>query len=679
MIAVLKGCRVFYTGGEGRREELGYEKDGRFSTDGVGATVFSRRVAGCTVIAAGARRSSGTFDPENALSVVFPDKKRAFVADAMRGEFWCEPSFGERFSQVPERTQMLLFKDKNLWRLYWPLCGSAYTSSLAGVPEGLELRIFSLASGLSEVGVEPYLLCAGGRDPFLLVKKAARAIEKITCGRVLTSEKKKYPDIFEYLGWCSWDALQIRVSEKGLVEKAREFKDKKIPVRWCIIDDMWGHVRGLNELPPDIGFNDMVKAMHRSSLYRLGADPERFPNGLSGAVSALHDEGLGVGVWYPATGYWRGIDPDGPLAEELRDILVRLPDGRLVPEPVPGKIEKWHAAMQDLIASAGADFVKVDNQSHYRNFFKGYVYPVGEAAGAEMRAIEKCARERFGGAIINCMGMTNECMQNRATGSVCRCSNDFLPENRPWFARHILQCSFNSLFQGQFHRCDWDMWWTDDAQAEKNAICRAISGGPVYVSDRIGRSRPEILKPLVFSDGRILRADGQAVPTADCLLSDPRTSSAPLKIFNRAGNCGAVAVFNISSDGRRQTGTLSPSDAGLPGGRYLVLEQLSGDSFLLEKGESIGLKLRDNDDFRLYLFYPAERERFALGLVDKRLAPKSVLNETGSGCSLYEGGLLGLYGVPEIKTDLRERVRGEKQGEIFLFRLEKEEKEIYYL
>ena len=32
------------------------------------------------------------------------------------------------------------------------------------------------------------------------------------------------------------------------------------------------------------------------------------------------------------------------------------------------------------------------------------------------------------------------------------------------------------------------MWWSDDGQATKNAVLRAMSGGPVYMSDKLGRS-----------------------------------------------------------------------------------------------------------------------------------------------------------------------------------------------
>lgn len=64
----------------------------------------------------------------------------------------------------------------------------------------------------------------------------------------------------------------------------------------------------------------------------------------------------------------------------------------------------------------------------------------------------------------------------------------------------------------------WDMWWTDDGQAEKNSILRAISGEPIYVSDQIGRSRRDLLMSLILEDGHILRCDRPGVPNVSLIL-----------------------------------------------------------------------------------------------------------------------------------------------------------------
>jgi hypothetical protein len=74
------------------------------------------------------------------------------------------------------------------------------------------------------------------------------------------------------------------------------------------------------------------------------------------------------------------------------------------------------------------------------------------------------------------MGMGSEDMFNRPWSAVSRCSDDFQPEDRAWFIRHILMCSYNGLIQGQYFIGDWDMWWTDDDQAQEKIAfpCRVF-------------------------------------------------------------------------------------------------------------------------------------------------------------------------------------------------------------
>jgi hypothetical protein len=194
-------------------------------------------------------------------------------------------------------------------------------------------------------------------------------------------------------------------------------------------------------------------------------------------------------------------------------------------------------------------------------------------------------------------------MFNRVS-AVCRCSDDFMPESREWFAKNILQCAYNGLLQGQFYVNDWDMWWTDDEQAVKNSLCRAISGGPIYVSDKIGRTDPAILKPLCTEDGRIIRPDESATPTADCLTENPTLTDRIFKIRNRFGQRGVCAVFNIHAGNQSVSGTLSPCETGIGDGDYTYYEHFTKETGVLRAGECLQITLQNNDDFRLYSFVP---------------------------------------------------------------------------
>ena len=71
-------------------------------------------------------------------------------------------------------------------------------------------------------------------------------------------------------------------------------------------------------------------------------------------------------------------------------------------------------------------------------------------------------------------------------------------------AEHLLQNAYNALYHNEFYCCDWDMFWTKHEDCVKHSLLRAVSGGPVYFSDKIGETDPEVLKPLAYLDGRIL-------------------------------------------------------------------------------------------------------------------------------------------------------------------------------
>ena len=98
---------------------------------------------------------------------------------------------------------------------------------------------------------------------------------------------------------------------------------------------------------------------------------------------------------------------------------------------------------------------------------------------------------------------------------------------------HMVHCAYNSLWMGIFIHPDWDMFQSTHPCAEFHAASRAISGGPIYVSDAVGKHNIPLLKRLVLPDGSILRCDYYALPTRDCLFVDPlHDGKTMLKIWN---------------------------------------------------------------------------------------------------------------------------------------------------
>ena len=568
--------------------------------------------------------------------------------------YWCRPLFGNDLSQLKEQKtskplQSLLIREGEGWRYYQPVCDDTYKTVIRGYEGGFEFDVYSNCDRLIACENQLAFVYAEGNDPFEVMRRAAKAVAKLLGNGLRMREERRLPEVFEYLGWCSWDALRIRVSHEGLLEKAREFREKGVPVQFAIIDDMWADVPELNEVPEDVSLHDMIKTMHASKLRSFEGDPKRFPKGMGAAIADLKAAGIPkVGIWFPTTGYWSGFTADGE-ATELADYLSENALGQLTVNPEVDKAFALYDIFCNRIRGWGGDFVKIDHQSFHHRFEN--IKPIGQTARALQTALDSATGSNFDGAMINCMGMTSECMYNRRNSAVSRCSDDFAPESREWFSKNILQCAYNGLLQGQYYVNDWDMWWTDDEQATKNSVCRAISGGPVYVSDKIGRTRPEVLLPMTFADGRLLRCDESATPTADCLVGDPTVSGRIFKIRNRVGEAGVVAAFNIDNENRSVSGTVSPTDAGLDGVDCVSYEYFTGECRIVKAGERFELTLENNDVFRLYTFVPVCASGVTLlGRIDKFVGVKAVSARAFDTVTLYEGGTFGFVCEGEVKV-----------------------------
>ncbi|KAJ6863521.1 hypothetical protein NC652_040147 [Populus alba x Populus x berolinensis] len=129
--------------------------------------------------------------------------------------------------------------------------------------------------------------------------------------------------------------------------------------------------------------------------------------------------------------------------------------------------------------------------------------------------------------------------------AVVRASDDFYPRDPVSHTIHIAAVAYNSVFLGEFMQPDWDMFHSLHPAAEYHASARAISGGPIYVSDAPGKHNLELLKKLILPDGSILRARLPGRPTRDCLFSDPaRDGVSLLKIWNMNKFTGVLGVYN---------------------------------------------------------------------------------------------------------------------------------------
>lgn len=533
-----------------------------------------------------------------------------FTANYMRCEFWCATRFCAKLSDLPERTQALLTKTGGNFVYMLTTCDKEFKTNIKPCEDG-GFTLFAYSHYPKNRCDTEALIIAFGNDLYQLPDIATEYGLRLMGKSGKLRENRRFPEIFEYLGWCSWDAFHMDVSHDGLVEKATEFKNKDIPVRWILFDDMWADVK-----------NNSLGTMKTRELYDIEADPMRFENGLKASIEELKkDFGMKIGIWYPTTGYWNGIDPEGIIAKEHRELLEMSSNGKLIPSADFTKLFNYFYMFNAFFRFCGADFVKVDYQSYIFDHYN-FVRPIGEVAKNIHEAIEAAAGVCFDGNLINCMGMSNENFWNRPQSILNRISGDFRPEDRKWFIQHLIQCSFNSYVQGSIYAGDWDMWWSDDEQAKKNAVLRAMSGGPVYISDKLDRSIKDIIMPIVYSDGRIIRLQNSARPTADCFFTNPETNGKIFKIFNTAENAGIVAAFNLDQNENEVIGEIKAADVyGFRDGKYVLFDYFSRSVEDLDFAKGRKVTLKSYDDFKLFYIIPCNNDIVPVGIIDKYMAP----------------------------------------------------------
>ena len=539
------------------------------------------------------------------LETVYPVRVRIPVAEMpekitaiyLFSPWWTRPAFTENLSEIPKYTQAAFFKMEEDCVFVLPLVGSAFRTTLTG--GGDDELVFEMTAGLGGIRKvnEPLFIMTRGKTAHEAAEKAFRELSRQT-GLKLRKDRR-IPEMSKYLGWCSWDAFYTEVSEEKLREKAREIRDKKVPFRWILIDDGWFTARD-------------------KTLSDLRPDPVKFPEGFQSMIADIKKETsvTWFGVWHALGGYWDGVAEDSAAALSEAPYLYDNPAGKLVPHPVRGSgfYRDWY----ELLKKEGISFVKVDGQGavpfYYRNGF-----PLARAARDIGFALESGASV-MDGSVINCMGMPMENIVSRPSTAISRNSDDFFPLKEESFMEHLLQNAYNSLYHNEVYCCDWDMFWTRHEAAGKHALLRGISGGPVYVSDRVGETDPEVLKPLTYTDGRILMMERSARPTEDCIFTDPLFEGA-LKIHNfglygEEEKAGGIAVYNLT--GTEQSFRLSPSQVPEldPGKKYWIWDFRQKEALAGEGKDTFSGSV-EAGGCRWYVFVPRGRNGTCIGLSDK--------------------------------------------------------------
>ncbi len=591
------------------------------------------------------------------LYIPMTERPEKITAMYLYNEWWTRPAFVESFEEIPEHTQVAFFQYKDRVSCMALMAGREFKTSMSGGTEDEICLEMTAYLGGQRCLEEPLYFSA---DAPVLEEAVHRVFAEMAKYKgIRMREERRIPEMFQYLGWCSWDAFYREISEDKVRQKAEELLEKKVPVKWMLMDDGWLSVQ--EEL-----------------LCDFAPDQTKFPDGFRKMTADIKEktEVRWFGVWHALGGYWGGIAPGSVLDQEESPYLYETVNGKILPSPQTG--ERFYRDWYQRLRRDGIDFVKVDGQSAVPYYFENSL-PVCEAAEGMNQALEGGA-SYMDGAVINCMGMAMENILARPSSAISRNSDDFVPDKEGGFAEHLLQNAYNSLYHNEIYCCDWDMFWTMHEDSRKHSLLRAISGGPVYVSDQIGATDPEVLRPLTYEDGRLLIMNHSAKPTEDCIFADPMADGV-LKLHNTAswGTCekgGGIAVYNLTE--KEQLFAFRPAD--IPeleeAEQYWIFDYFGRKAVSLGRYGSYEGTM-EKDGFAWFVVLPKNKRSACLGLLNKYvgfMAVESICeNETAETAVIQESGALGWLADREPKKVLIDSVdvtkEVQKEGSLYTISL----------
>ncbi|CAD6340089.1 unnamed protein product [Miscanthus lutarioriparius] len=492
--------------------------------------------------------------------------------------WWMAQRMGEKGGDVPRETQFLLVESKGAagdeataaYVVFLPLVEGAFRASLqGGAGDALELCVESGDADTRAASFERALFVgAAESDPFAAISGAVAAA-KSALRTFRVRAEKKLPGIVDYFGWCTWDAFYQDVTQEGVEAGLRSLIAGGAPPKFVIIDDGWQSVgtdKSATDTDEPAGEDkppllSRLTGIKENSKFQKVDDPAA---GIKTVVRAAKEEyGLKyVYVWHAITGYWGGVRPGEPGTEHYSSSMQfpKVSPGVMENEPGmktdvltvqglglvhPRAVYRFYDELHAYLAAAGVDGVKVDVQCILETLGAGHGGRV-QLTRQYHQALDASIAKNFPeNGIIACMSHNTDALYCSKQTAVVRASDDFYPRDPVSQTIHIASVAYNSVFLGEFMLPDWDMFHSLHQAGDYHGSARAISGGPVYVSDAPGKHNFELLKKIVLPDGSILRARLPGRPTKDCLFTDPaRDGVSLLKIWNMNKFTGVLGVYN---------------------------------------------------------------------------------------------------------------------------------------
>ncbi|CAI9277101.1 unnamed protein product [Lactuca saligna] len=642
--------------------------------------------------------------------------------------WWSTHWVGSNGRDLEQETQMVMLEKSDSGRPYvfiLPLLEGHFRASIQpGNDDLVDVCVESGSTKVSGTSFKSVIYMEAGYDPYALVKKAMRTVQE-HLGTFKLLEDKTSPGIVDKFGWCTWDAFYLTVEPQGVFEGVKALVEGGCPPGLVLLDDGWQSIshdddpvdsEGMNRTAAGEQMPCRLTKFVENYKFRdyKSTKPENPNKGMGGFVRDLKEDFKSVDyvyVWHALCGYWGGVRPNTPglpessvvqpmLSPGLKKTMEDLAVDKIVNNGVglvpPEKVNELYEGLHSHLASVGIDGVKVDVIHLLEMLSEDYGGRV-ELAKAYFKALTSSVKNHFkGNGVIASMEHCNDFMfLGTEAIALGRVGDDFWctdpsgdPNGTYWLQGcHMVHCAYNSLWMGNFIQPDWDMFQSTHPCAEFHAASRAISGGPIYISDTVGKHNFDLLKTFVLPDGSILRCQYYALPTRDCLFEDPlHDGKTMLKIWNLNKYTGVIGAFNCQGGGwcretrRNQcaseyshilTSTISPNDVEWQNGKPQISVD-SVDTFALYLFHQKKLVLVKPTDIIELSLEPFDFELITVSpitiLAQKsvQFAPIGLVNMLNSG-----GAITSITFVSEVEGVCIVQVKVKGAGEMVIFASEK--------
>jgi len=573
-------------------------------------------------------------------------------------------------NSVPEGGIFLLLKlKKDSYLAVLPIAGKTAYSWFDSKDGRLILKMGTHGKDAIE-GDIPLYAWAKADNPYEACNAAwesALDCEQIK-GAAFMRETKEYPQIFKYLGWCSWEYYKAKIDEENMVGAMEAIESSGLPIRYLLVDN--GH-------------------FDRSSL----APNDKFPNGYKPLTDMRKEDKIKwVGIWYAFLGANHGVLSPGNLGE-IGKFMYECNADKLLPLNNEKSARAFYEYMLGFAKRDDVDFLKVDFQTDALPFYAGTSLsnPLGGlpadntnaignpvAAAANLAAVFQSVVDSRMNGLINCNWHNAVSVFNSKNSVAGRCSEDYKVGNLERARGHLYHSYAATIWLGQIAWGDHDMFHSSDKAAGRMmAVSKAFSGGPVYLSDNPEHFAPENVWPLCYKDGLLLRPLAPAAPLADCLFIDPLKESKAYKVVAPLANqTAAIVVYNLTEQAAPVKAIITAEDyqnaSGMmqpyPGKWKVPAEGLVVYDWYAGKAEKLGreytFELKGFGDRLLHLC-PVRNGWAVIGRTDKYLSPAAVevLKNTPDKLTIrmIESGPLAIWS--DGATLLAEKVSFEDQGD----------------